>query len=312
MRIFSPDYYKDFKCIAEKCKHSCCVGWEIDIDEDTYMKYLNIEGSLGEKMKKNISTKEGSCHFVLDGDERCPFLDENGLCEIITTYGDDYLCQICADHPRYRNFYSDRTEIGLGLCCEAAASLILNSENKTKIIEIGSDNYEETECLESDFFELRQCIFEILQCRNKPLTERLKELAEYADIDYSKLSPINFIPTFLSLEFMGTELKALFSEIDCKYNTDDITFLDTAFEQLSIYFIYRYLSVGLFDYSIKEIISFCILNILTIRELFLSKNRFSLLTIDKLIDIVRLYSCEIEYSEDNIQTLMDALIDYKI
>ena len=30
-----PNYYDKFKCIANRCKHSCCIGWEIDIDEDT-------------------------------------------------------------------------------------------------------------------------------------------------------------------------------------------------------------------------------------------------------------------------------------
>ena len=30
-----PNYYDKFKCIADRCKHSCCIGWEIDIDDDT-------------------------------------------------------------------------------------------------------------------------------------------------------------------------------------------------------------------------------------------------------------------------------------
>mgnify|MGYP006874698003 CR=1 FL=1 len=33
-----PDYYKEFKCIAGECRHSCCIGWEIDIDEETYKR----------------------------------------------------------------------------------------------------------------------------------------------------------------------------------------------------------------------------------------------------------------------------------
>ena len=30
MTVTVPSYYKDFKCIADKCRHSCCIGWEID------------------------------------------------------------------------------------------------------------------------------------------------------------------------------------------------------------------------------------------------------------------------------------------
>ena len=28
-----PDYYKEFQCIADQCEHSCCIGWEIDVDD---------------------------------------------------------------------------------------------------------------------------------------------------------------------------------------------------------------------------------------------------------------------------------------
>ena len=28
-----PDYYPEFRCSASACKHNCCIGWEIDIDE---------------------------------------------------------------------------------------------------------------------------------------------------------------------------------------------------------------------------------------------------------------------------------------
>ena len=30
-----PDFYPEFACIASRCGHSCCVGWEVDVDEDS-------------------------------------------------------------------------------------------------------------------------------------------------------------------------------------------------------------------------------------------------------------------------------------
>ena len=33
MKVVVPNYYNQFKCIAEKCHHNCCIGWEIDIDD---------------------------------------------------------------------------------------------------------------------------------------------------------------------------------------------------------------------------------------------------------------------------------------
>ena len=40
MKEYIPDYYKDFQCIADKCKDSCCIGWEIMIDSKSYKNCL--------------------------------------------------------------------------------------------------------------------------------------------------------------------------------------------------------------------------------------------------------------------------------
>ena len=33
MIVRVPDYFSEFSCIAGDCKDSCCLGWEIDIDD---------------------------------------------------------------------------------------------------------------------------------------------------------------------------------------------------------------------------------------------------------------------------------------
>ena len=40
-----PDYYNKFHCIADQCKDSCCIGWEIMIDPDSYEKYKREDES---------------------------------------------------------------------------------------------------------------------------------------------------------------------------------------------------------------------------------------------------------------------------
>ena len=78
-------------------------------------------------------------HFKLTDDEVCPFLLKNGLCDMIVKYGEDIICQTCRDHPRYRNYWNDRIEMGLGLVCEEAARLILFRETSMKL-EVLSDD----------------------------------------------------------------------------------------------------------------------------------------------------------------------------
>ncbi|WP_300382317.1 hypothetical protein [Clostridium sp.] len=31
--------YKKFKCTADKCKFTCCKGWDISVDTNTYNKW---------------------------------------------------------------------------------------------------------------------------------------------------------------------------------------------------------------------------------------------------------------------------------
>lgn len=133
MKLIAPTYYSAFRCIADKCRHTCCVGWEVDIDAeslDRYRKFPDICGKI---------EASDTPHFCLDDNERCPFLNGDNLCQLILRYGQDFLCQICRDHPRFRNFWSDRIELGLGLVCEAAGRLILGRETPMELVVLSDD-----------------------------------------------------------------------------------------------------------------------------------------------------------------------------
>lgn len=134
MKTVVPDYYQSFHCIAGACQHTCCMGWEVDVDEESLARYRTMAD-----IASQIEETDGAPHFRLSADERCPFLNEDHLCELILHHGEDILCQICRDHPRFRNFWTDRTEIGLGLVCEEAGRLILSQEKPMKLITLSED-----------------------------------------------------------------------------------------------------------------------------------------------------------------------------
>ena len=54
----TPHYYSEFRCIADKCKDNCCIGWEIDIDDETAEKYKSITGEIGKRLNENIDFSE--------------------------------------------------------------------------------------------------------------------------------------------------------------------------------------------------------------------------------------------------------------
>lgn len=289
MTTITPDYYKDFKCIADKCRHSCCVGWEIEIDDNTLAKYENVDGEFEIKLKSNIEFGE-SPHFKLDREERCPFLNLNGLCDIITNLGGDMLCQICRDHPRFRNFYDGFVEIGLGLCCEAAAEIILSKKEKTTL-NLTAD------ALEIHLVSFREKLFCVLQDRSLSLEKRIDNMLGLVD---AKLPQnIDWYAVFNGLEKLDRVWDEYLLRIKDGIKTfENDSSLDTAYEQLLVYLIYRHFLDCQYDERIKERVLFAALIYKVIKTMNVSN------TLDELIDIARLYSCEIEYSDENISKIL--------
>lgn len=170
MLTVRPDFYDEFRCLASRCRHSCCVGWEIDVDADTLAYYETLEGPLGEELRTKIDP-EPTPHFRLGEGERCPFLRADGLCRIIRELGEDGLCDICALHPRFYNELPDRTEMGLGLCCEEAARLLTDGAGHLRLI---AEDDGEGEAELTPLLILRARIFDILADDEKTLTERMR------------------------------------------------------------------------------------------------------------------------------------------
>ena len=108
-----PDFYDQFSCKAGSCQHTCCQGWEIDIDEPTLYRYEKIKGEIGDKIRQSIIIRDGVFIFQLTDDDRCPLLQDDGLCQIIRTLGPKKLCKVCAMHPRFFVYKSELELAGL-------------------------------------------------------------------------------------------------------------------------------------------------------------------------------------------------------
>lgn len=303
MKTVVPDYYPDFRCKADKCKHTCCAGWEIDIDGETYETYKRLGGELGEKLSRSISA-DGTPHFLLEGeDERCPMLDESGLCRLITEYGKEALCQICADHPRFRNYYSDRTEIGLGLCCEAAGELILGKKEKTGLITLCDDGKSEPLSDEEvRRFETRNTLLDILQNRTFSFDERMKKLLLVSGLRDER-SIRQLADFFLSLERLDEKWTALLlklRETDLKGHPDFGENEQIILEQFAVYLIFRYtpyLGRKTAVLSVSAMVR--IFESLCIAE----SEKNGRLDFEKAVEFARLLSSEVEYSDENVERL---------
>ena len=295
MKIVTPSYYKKFKCIGSKCKHNCCIGWEIDIDKNTMDKYSSIDGELGARLKKSISKKGEYPHFILARGKRCPFLNKDNLCDIILKKGEGYLCEICDAHPRFKNFFSDRVEIGIGLCCEEAARIIL-SENRAFSLE----TYENGEpCGDNSDFE------------NQIIAERdaligMVNNGEDLNAVLPDFTLDKWATKLLKMEIMSKEWKRLLSSARKIQAPLSIDGYEREAKNLLSYFLFRYIANEEYDEKITTVVAFCVLSVQIITTLWRNFAK----TEEDMIEICRLYSQEIEYSTENVYDLFDIIEGY--
>lgn len=197
MKLKIPEFYKNFKCIADKCSDSCCIGWEIDIDSDTYSRYMSQSGAFGERLERETSP-EPEPHFILNG-ERCPFLNGKNLCDIYINLGEESLCKICAEHPRFHEWFGDYKESGLGLCCEEACRLLFEGKEPLKFETVETSEPTDDRFFDEELFHAlytaRETAFAILQNRSIPFSQRLQTMIYFAEevqnsIDYKDLDGI--------------------------------------------------------------------------------------------------------------------------
>lgn len=313
MLVTVPDYYNKFKCIAEKCTDNCCIGWEIDVDSNTYEKYNNLNDCFGIRIKENIIlSDDGNFTFKLDKNERCPFLNEKNLCDIIIEKGEDFLCDICREHPRFHNCFGNRRETGIGIGCIAAAEIVISQKHKTEFVTYQCDEPELEIDYDQNFLDylkkIRNDIFAILQNRNKNLNERLSEILLYGEKMQSEIDGIEYKTTvdftknyvFSDYKNMLKKLLPLNDQWTCAVESleeKSIAEINTTeYEQLAVYFIYRHFISSVYDSDIISRIKFTVLCCLTI---FWISDTYS------LAEKACLVSKEIEYCSENIDLLLD-------
>ena len=180
MKLFYPDYYKKFRCIAGACPDSCCKEWEVDVDASAAAFYRKLEGPLGERLRQVLNdTEDGTVMTIENG--RCPMWRQDGLCRIQAELGHDALCKVCREFPRLRHDYGDFVELGLELSCPEAARLILAGNSVTVEDEVaGGEAAEYDEEAMEILLESRERLLDFLDTTSLSVNEALAVALLYA------------------------------------------------------------------------------------------------------------------------------------
>ena len=101
-----PHFYDEFRCIADKCHMTCCMQWKIAVDEKTLSRWKKtfLNGKRLDIPVKKCG-REGIIRLNKNGD--CPYLKE-GLCSLVSNFGEDILSETCHTFPRQIHAFPDR------------------------------------------------------------------------------------------------------------------------------------------------------------------------------------------------------------
>ncbi len=300
--VFAPPYYEKFKCIKDRCKHSCCIDWEILIDEAALERYRDHE----DIMQTIAECDDGAC-FKLCCDGRCPHLNSEGLCNMIINHGEGFLSDICNNHPRFYSRVSEgQIEAGIGLACEEACRIILECEHPFPLIKLDKDDcrriptfsFDDDFTLRSDILSKRAEVFSVLENDSTDFASAAHELFDMLEIR-ELYTADEWTNRFLELEILDTEWRnILTASKNSNANIQDANNaeFDKYYLRLLAYFVFRHVGSAVSYDNMRARLGFAIISAKMIKSIF---EKSGGKTVDGLIDIARRYSSEIEYSEEN-------------
>ena len=372
MKITTPFYYKDFKCIAGACTDTCCAGWDVDVDEASYKYYKSVKGSFGKRLKSvMVKSEEGGCTFTLNNG-RCPFLNDENLCDLYIALGEENLCDTCAEFPRFINEYGNTREIGIAPSCITAGEIIFNYKDKLVFETTENDEFPKTyndidPLTYIQLTSVRKMAYSIVQNRAYTINDRCVLLLEFAkkiqkhldnerdelianvvnafkDMDYQQsvldnakkkysgfddtayryiykyfdkfkgmevINPDWFTVLEVNNEFMQDCDKNGMSDFFNKmYNEFDTYYEDRQFEyeQLLVYYVYRYFLDAVYDYNLvlkikNGIVGYLILKQADVAKWYINGKQCGERKLSKAeqIDMAHLYSRQFEHSYSNFE-----------
>jgi lysine-N-methylase len=195
-KIIRPRYADQFRCIAGACEDSCCVGWSVPIDKQTFDKYQLIPaGSLRASIDINVvrSPRNGNgseppeyAFMQLPPSKKCPMHNADNLCQIQLEQGEGYLSRTCSTFPRKTHTIDKLEETTLTLSCPEAARIVLTSTrlmgdlDKQHSVTPWDDKPGSHATPISYFWPIREFTVALLQNRDYALWQRLFLLGTFS------------------------------------------------------------------------------------------------------------------------------------
>lgn len=269
MILRTPSFYKDFKCIAGECPDSCCQGWEVDADDASLEYYKSLSGKIREKIDSVLDKDEfGNTIFRLADKKRCPFLNDENLCDMHIAIGGEHTPYTCRMFPRFINDFGGTREMGVSFSCPVAADMMFALKEPMTFYDEINDELPQLNDIDAQAYYClvngRKKAFSIIRDRSIPLNERMiklldfgKKLQEELDDYPAESDEAAFLDVFKNPEIINPEWTK-------KVNNGEFHAVKScAFnENIASYFIFRYFLTAVYDYDVLSKIKMAAVGVL--------------------------------------------------
>lgn len=130
------ELYEAFECIGAECPNTCCKGWGIAVDEETYQNYKKEQGLLGWKVRALNYSNQDQIHMIRKIGGKCPFHTKDKLCYFQKNNRMELMPEVCRTYPRRTVAYEERVEITLELSCIRAAELFVRNPRRLQFVKM--------------------------------------------------------------------------------------------------------------------------------------------------------------------------------
>lgn len=245
--------YEKFKCTADKCKFTCCKGWDINVDIKTYDKWKSENLNYILDNVKFINGNEDNKYMIKKETKgKCPLLNEQGLCKIVLNHGDEHLSSTCRKFPRIENIFDNVKEVTLSCSCPEVVNILSNMKEKNFM------EFDESLSYIQDLgsLKIRECLVNMFQKEN--ITIENKIILSYNmifnifnsdDLDYEDL--IEVLEMYKSKSYIEKELDK-YREYEKKNNIEYLKEINSLFIDI----IENYKNVPIFKDHLKDIYKF--------------------------------------------------------
>ena len=338
MRMEYPEYYERFACIGPACTDSCCARWEIDVDEESYYRYLTVQGPFGERIRGCLHTEtvedaDGTHEewsFPLTADRRCPFLNDGDLCDMYTELGHDKLPRTCREFPRGDAVAGNYHQVDVALACPEANRLIfedldrpvtyVNRAEPTGVPALDRYCAPEEEPLSTedwgrllDLLDERNQVLAMLQDAKVSVSDRYALLFSLSsEYGYSPLdeSHADLVARMDDMELLDERWSHVYDPVkramDEGFPSDE--FLDAIAEgsvleqemiRFLVYLVFRYYIDGYFEGSMTGVFRLLLRGFHMMRLLLAALSPEDLANADIRRDLYHVWSREVEHSPEN-------------